>query len=111
MWQDSFHVSIAHFPFIRRLEQIRNDFCYHNLNVKIVAVGGGLVYGSQGYTHHAVEDIAVMRAMLNVAVIALGDSLETELATREIVDRQGSCYFRLGKAWEPFVHQRNQCLT
>jgi deoxyxylulose-5-phosphate synthase len=52
-----FTYSIASFPSMHCLEQIRNDVCYHNLNLKIVAVGGGLVYGSQGYTHHTVEDL------------------------------------------------------
>ncbi|HKC65029.1 MAG TPA: hypothetical protein VKB86_15410, partial [Pyrinomonadaceae bacterium] len=58
-----FTYSIANFPVMRCLEQIRNDVCSHNLNVKIVAVGGGLAYGPAGYTHHALEDLAVMRAM------------------------------------------------
>jgi len=100
-----FTYSIANFPIMRCLEQIRNDVCYHNLNVKIVAVGGGLAYGSAGYTHHAVEDLAVMRAMPNMTVIAPADPVETRLATRAIVDWQGPCYLRLGKAGEPVVHQ------
>jgi transketolase len=100
-----FTYSIANFPIMRCLEQIRNDVCYHNLNVKIVAVGGGLAYGSQGYTHHAVEDLAVMRAMPNMTVIAPGDPVETRLATRAIVEWPGPCYLRLGKAGEPVVHQ------
>ncbi|MEM4725081.1 MAG: transketolase C-terminal domain-containing protein, partial [Candidatus Hadarchaeum sp.] len=89
---------------MRCLEQIRNDVCYHNLNVKIVAVGGGLAYGSAGYTHHAVEDLAVMRAMPNMTVLAPGDPVETRLATRAVVDWPGPCYLRLGKAGEPVVH-------
>ena len=51
-----FTYSIANFPTLRCLEQIRNDVCYHHANVKIVAVGGGYAYGAQGYTHHAIED-------------------------------------------------------
>ncbi len=58
-----FTYSIANFPIMRCLEQIRNDVCYHKLNVKIVAVGGGLAYGSHGYTHHGVEDLAIMSAL------------------------------------------------
>ena len=100
-----FTYSIANFPIMRCLEQIRNDVCYHNLNVKIVAVGGGLAYGSAGYTHHAVEDIAVMRAMPNMTVIAPGDPVEARLATQAIVEWQGPCYLRLGKSGEPVVHQ------
>ena len=100
-----FTYSIANFPIMRCLEQIRNDVCYHNLNVKIVAVGGGLAYGAQGYTHHAVEDLAIMRALPSMTVVAPGDPVETQLATRAIVDWPGPCYLRLGKAGEPVVHE------
>lgn len=100
-----FTYSIANFPVMRCLEQIRDDACYHNLNVKIVAVGGGLAYGAAGYTHHAVEDLAVMRAMPNMTVLAPGDPMEARLATRIIVNRHGPCYLRLGKGGEPAVHK------
>ena len=76
-----FTYSIANFPVMRCLEQIRNDVCYHNLNVKIVAVGGGVAYGAMGYSHHAVEDLAVMRAMPNMTVLAPGDAVEARLVT------------------------------
>jgi transketolase len=100
-----FTYSIANFPTLRCLEQIRNDVCYHDANVKIVAVGGGLTYGTHGYTHHGVEDLAVMRSLPNMAVIAPGDPVEARLATRAIADLQGPCYLRLGKAGEPVVHE------
>jgi len=100
-----FIYSIANFPVMRCLEQIRNDVCYHNLNVKIVGVGGGFGYGASGYTHHAIEDLAIMRAMPNMTVIAPGDPIETRLATKAIVMKQGPCYLRLGKAGEPIVHK------
>jgi len=79
--------------------------CYHNLNVKIVAVGGGLAYGAQGYTHHGVEDLAVMRLMPNMTVVAPGDPVETRLATKAMVNWPGPCYLPLGKAGEPTVHR------
>jgi transketolase len=100
-----FTYSIANFPTIRCLEQIRNDVCYHGLDVKIVAVGGGTVYGSAGYSHHAVEDLAIMRVMPGMAVVAPGDPVETRLATRAIVDWKGPCYLRLGKSNDAVVHQ------
>lgn len=74
-----FTYSIANFPTLRCLEHIRNDVCYHAADVKIVAVGGGLAYGQQGYTHHAVEDLAVMRALPNMTVLAPGDPVEARL--------------------------------
>jgi len=100
-----FTYSIANFPVMRCLEQIRNDVCYHNLNVKIVAVGGGVDYGAAGYTHFAVEDLAVMRAMPNMTVIAPGDPIEAELATRAVKELKGPCYLRLGKAGESCVYK------
>jgi transketolase len=101
----AFTYSIANFPVFRCLEQVRNDVCYHGLNVKIVAVGGGLAYGSAGYTHHAVEDLAVMRALPNMVVFAPGDPVETALVTRAAVAHRGPCYLRLGKAGEKVLHE------
>ncbi|HEV2522841.1 MAG TPA: transketolase C-terminal domain-containing protein [Candidatus Acidoferrales bacterium] len=97
--------SIANFPTMRCLEQVRNDVCYHNANVKIVSVGGGFTYGAMGATHHALEDIAVMRAMPGLTVVAPGDPVEARAATRAVIAYRGPCYLRLGKAGEPVVHQ------
>lgn len=99
-----FTYSIANFPTLRCLEQIRNDVCYHRANVKIVSVGGGLAYGPQGYTHFGLEDLAVMRVLPFMTVVAPGDPVETRLATRAIARHAGPCYLRLGKACEPVVH-------
>lgn len=96
--------SIANFPVIRCLEQIRNDVCYHDANVKIVAVGGGMAYGSLGMTHHATEDLAIMRAMPNIVVLAPNDPVEARLATRAAVEHRGPVYLRLGKQGEKRVH-------
>ncbi len=99
-----FTYSIANFPVLRPLEQIRNDICYHNANVRIVAVGGGMAYGALGPSHHATEDIAVMRAMPNMVVVAPGDPVEARLATQALIKHQGPAYLRLGRAGEPLVH-------
>jgi transketolase len=101
-----FTYSIANFPTLRCLEQIRNDVCYHNANVKIVAVGAGLAYGALGASHHATEDVAILRALPNMVVVAPGDRLETEQATAAMARHPGPCYLRLGRAGEPAVHQR-----
>ncbi|MCR4411783.1 MAG: hypothetical protein NUV77_05075 [Thermoguttaceae bacterium] len=100
-----FTYSIANFPTLRCLEHLRNDVCHHRANVKVVAVGGGLAYGSQGYTHFGVEDLAVMRAMPYMTVVAPGDPIEARLATEAIAQTDGPCYLRLGKAGEPVVHR------
>jgi transketolase len=99
-----FTYSIANFPTMRCLEQIRNDVCYHGYPVRVVSVGGGLTYASQGYTHHGVEDIGVMRALPGMVVIAPGDPAEAMAATKALCDMPGPAYLRLGKAGEPKVH-------
>jgi transketolase len=99
-----FTYSIANFPVVRCLEQIRNDVCYHNANVKIVAVGGGFSYGALGMTHHATEDLAIMRAMPQMTVVAPGDPWEVREATRALVDHPGPAYLRLGRVGEPILH-------
>ncbi len=103
--------SIANFPTLRCLEQIRNDVCYHNANVKIVAVGGGLVYGALGTTHHGTEDLAVMRALPNMTVVAPNDPVEVKCATRAIVEHEGPCYLRLGRSGEARVHTQESVFT
>jgi transketolase len=100
-----FTYSIANFPIMRCLEQIRNDVCYHKLDVKVVAVGGGLAYGSHGYTHHGVEDLAIMSAMPNMTVVAPGDPVEARAATAALASTPGPAYLRLGKAGEATWHK------
>jgi transketolase len=101
-----FTYSIANFPILRCLEQIRNDVCYHHANVKVVAVGGGFAYGSLGATHHATEDLAIMRALPEMSVVAPGDPEEAAAATEAVAAHDGPCYLRLGRAGEQKVHDR-----
>lgn len=99
-----FTYSIGNFPTLRCLEQIRNDCTYHNANVKIVCVGGGLVYGSLGMSHHATEELAIMRALPDMVVMAPGDPVEAAEATKAITAHQGTCYLRLGRGGERRIH-------
>ncbi len=101
-----FTYSIANFPTLRCLEQIRNDACYHAANVKIVAIGGGFAYGALGFSHHATEDLAVMRSMPQMTVVAPGDPAEVRAATKAIYQVRGPCYLRLGRGGEPAVHPK-----
>jgi len=103
-----FTYSIGNFPTLRTLEQIRNDAAYHNANVKIVCVGGGFAYGALGMSHHATEDLAIMRALPNVTVLAPGDLVEAEEATKAIYKHSGTCYLRLGRGGEPRIHDHIQ---
>lgn len=100
-----FTYSIANFPTMRCLEQIRNDVCYHDANVKVVAVGGGFTYGTQGYTHHGIEDLAVMSAFDNMTVVSPADPVEARELVRQITRLPGPCYLRLGRAGEAVLHE------
>ena len=101
-----FTYSIGSFPTLRCLEQIRNDCAYHNANVKIVCVGGGFAYGSLGMSHQAMEDLAVMRALPDVTVLAPADLVEAEAATKAIAAYPGTCYLRLGRGGEKRIHDK-----
>lgn len=96
--------SIVPFVAMRCFEQIRNDVCLHNLDVKVVGVGGGFSYGALGRTHHAIEDLAIMRALPNMTVLCPADPLETELAVRAMLESSGPAYLRLGKSKEENIY-------
>lgn len=103
MAAEGYHVfvySIANFPTFRCAEQIRNDVDYHNLPVTIVAVGGGLAYGAMGYSHHAIQDYALMRSMPNMLIAAPCDDNETRACVRYLVDHPQPSYLRLGRGGE-----------
>lgn len=98
--------TITPFNTTRCLEQIRVDTCYHKLPVVIVGVGAGLAYASLGGTHHACEDIALLRALPHMTVVCPGDAVEVRLALRAALREKGPVYLRLGKKGEPVVHQK-----
>jgi len=89
--------SIANFSTLRCLEQIRNDACYHNLNITIVASGGGFSYGSLGMSHHATEDLSILRALPDICVVAPATNWETGEATKALINYDGVGYLRLDK--------------
>jgi len=93
-----FTYSIANFPTLRCLEQIRNDACYHGANVKVVSIGGGFSYGALGISHHATEDLAIMRSLPDITVVSPCGYWETMEATEAIVNTPGTCYLRLDKS-------------
>ncbi len=107
MASEGYHVftySIANFPTFRCAEQIRNDVDYHRLAVTVVAVGGGLAYGSLGYSHHAVQDYALLRTFPNMLIASPGDPMEVRACLRWLVRNPQPSYLRLGKAGEPCFH-------
>jgi transketolase len=92
-----FTYSIANFSTLRCLEQIRNDAAYHEVNVTVVASGGGFTYGALGMSHHATEDLAIMRALPGVTVVAPGTAWEAAKATRELYKENKVGYLRIEK--------------
>ena len=94
----TFTYSIGNFPTLRCLEMIRNDAAYHEANVKIVCIGGGFSYGALGPSHHATEDLAILRSLPNVTVVVPSTLHEVAAATRLIAERPGTCYLRLDKS-------------
>jgi len=99
-----FCYSIGNFPTLRCIEQIRYDVCYHNANVKVVAVGAGYAYGPLGVSHHTTEDIAMLRALPGMLLCSPADAIEARLAADFMVRRNGPGYVRLNKTGEPSVH-------
>ena len=97
--------SIAPFLTMRCLEQVRVDLCYQNLDVKLIGVGAGWSYGLEGMTHHGIEDVAVMRSLPNMTVVAPGDPMEAESLVKESAVHRGPLYIRLGKDKDPQVHK------
>lgn len=89
--------SIGNFTTLRCLEQLRNDVCYHDADVTAVAVGGGFSYGQLGMSHFATEDLAILRALPNMTVVAPSDPWETRVLTRQMAAAPGPKYLRLDK--------------
>lgn len=98
-----FIYSIANFPTLRCLEQIRNDIAYYNGNVKIVAVGAGFSYGSLGMSHHATEEVGIMRTLPQMVVASPSDPGEARAVATLSAQYEGTMYIRLGKAGEKQV--------
>ena len=95
--------TIATFLTRRCFEQIVLDLCLHNLNVRLIGNGGGLVYAPLGPTHEAIEDLAIMRAIPNMTIIAPADAEEMRRIMPQTVDHQGPIYIRLGKGGDTVV--------
>lgn len=105
---EGYHVftySIANFPTLRCLEQVRNDVAYHRLPVTVVSVGAGFAYGNLGYSHHAVQDIGVMRTLPELTILSPADPGEARECMQWLAKNPCPSYLRLGKAGEPDLHQ------
>ncbi|MDD5428812.1 MAG: transketolase C-terminal domain-containing protein [Candidatus Omnitrophica bacterium] len=95
--------TIAVFLTRRCYEQIFLDAAMHDLKIRLVGSGGGLVYAPLGPTHLAFEDISLMRAIPNMTIVAPCDSEEMKRLMPQTLDREGPMYIRLGKGGDPIV--------
>lgn len=96
--------TIAPFTTTRCFEQIRVDVCYHHVPVIIVGTGSGLSYAELGPTHHSLEDIAILRTLPNMCIVAPCDAMELRLTLRAALQQENPVYIRIGKKGEPDIH-------
>jgi transketolase len=95
--------TIATFLTRRCFEQVALDLCLHNVKVRLIANGGGVVYAPLGPTHEAIDDIGILRALPNMTIIAPADADEMRRLMPVTVDHPGPIYIRLGKGGDPIV--------
>lgn len=93
--------SIGIFPTFRCAEQIRNDIDYHKLSVVNCAIGSGVAYGSLGYSHHAIQDLSIMRSLPNMTIATPSDPNEVLCILNWQYENPGPMYLRIHKAGEP----------
>lgn len=106
-----FTYSIGNFPTLRCLEQLRNDACYHGANVNVVVIGAGFSYGGLGFSHHATEDVSILRALPGLTVVTPCDLWETTEATKALVAAPGPSCLRLDKMKARPTHSEGDSFT
>jgi transketolase len=97
--------TITPFTTTRCFEQIRVDVCYHQAPVIIVGTGAGLSYAELGPTHHSLEDLAILRTLPGMSVLAPCDAAELRFALAAALQQENPVYIRIGKKGEPAIHQ------
>jgi len=102
-----FTYTITTFNTLRCLEQIKIDICAHQLPVTIVGTGSGLAYADQGFTHHSMDDLAVLRVIPNLTIVSPADTFELRGALQAAIRQSGPVYLRIGKKNEPVVHNQS----
>tara|TARA_B100000212_G_scaffold335831_1_gene308351 strand:- start:109 stop:1032 length:924 start_codon:yes stop_codon:yes gene_type:complete len=102
-----FTYSIGIFPTFRCLEQIRNDICYHNLDVTIVSTGAGFSYGQLGVSHFAIDDISVMRSLPGMSIISPSDGWQIKILLNQIYKNSSPKYIRIDKS-QAFLKEKSK---
>jgi len=101
-----FCYSIIPFLTMRCFEQIRNDICYHDLDVTLLGSGSGLTYGILGSTHFALEDLAILRPLPNMTIFSPADEMDARLGIRYSANFHHPLYIRIGLRKEAKIHQQ-----
>ncbi|MCW8850259.1 MAG: transketolase family protein, partial [Melioribacteraceae bacterium] len=105
------HIAItanaAPFLVARSNEQVKNDVCYSNTNVKMVGLNAGVSYASLASTHHAIDDISIMRGLGNVQIFAPSDPIDAKQIFEYAIDYEGPVYIRLDSEKFPFLHEED----
>lgn len=101
----------ACFYSLRAAEQIKVDLAYANSDVKVIGVSGGVSYGALGASHHAIQDIALMRAIAGLTVVIPADGNQTEALTKALATYTGPVYVRMGRGEVPDVYGQNPPFT
>lgn len=99
-----FASSFSVFASLRAADQVHTDICYQNANVKIIGTHGGTSFGQAGSTHHAIEDLAVVRSLVNMKVIVPADGYETANAVRAAYKIEGPVYIRINRGFDQTVY-------
>jgi len=97
----------ACFLVARANEQIKNDVCYSDMNVKLVGLNAGVSYGPLASTHHAIDDISIMRGLGNIIILAPSDPVETERIFDFALRHVGPVYIRMDNAKFPVLHSKD----
>lgn len=101
-----FVYSIIPFLLMRCFEQIRNDICYHDLDVTLFGVEAGFSYGILSSTHFALEDMAILRPLPNMSIFSPADEMEARLGMRYFKNYHHPLYLRVGKREEPTIYKK-----
>jgi transketolase len=97
-------MNAACFLVNRSNEQVKNDICYSNTNVKLIGLNAGVTYGPLASTHHSIDDLSIMKGFGNILIWAPADAVEAALMVDEALKIQGPVYIRLDNAAFPILH-------
>ncbi|MBV4366457.1 transketolase family protein [Erwinia phyllosphaerae] len=102
-----FTANAAPFLFARANEQVKNDVCYTDTNVKMLGLNAGFAYGPLGATHHCTNDIAIARTFGNLQVFAPADAVQASAVTRHAIYHPGPVYIRMDSDKLPLLHDES----